>query len=115
MPLRPPGLDRVESMGLGSALVLDEHVPRGSLLSQVVSKDSPLDAFSSPSSSCSPRAKRQASPTELVSEDAKGVPRLTKRASVKRRPMTPLSGKDEDGGVPLGSLMLSSPPPTRSR
>lgn len=116
-PVRALGLDRAESIGLGPAFALQERAP-GSPLSQVVTVDVPAGGF--PSSPLSPRTKRQASPTELVKEDAKGMPRLLKRPSIKRRARTPSEEEDVDdvdddeagaGGMKMGSLMLSSPPP----
>lgn len=115
-PVRALGLDRVENNGLGPAFILEERATQ-SPLSQVVTVDDPMDGFG-PSSPLSPRAKRQASPTELVNESIMGERRLTKRASVKRRPMAP-AVEDEDvsssGEIKLGSLALSSPPASSVR
>lgn len=115
-PIRAVGLDRVENMGLGPAFALQERGASQKSMSQVVTVDGPVSIL--PSSPLSPRTKRQASPTELVKEDAKGMPRLMKRPSIKRRARTPSEDEeDEDddssaaGGMKLGSLMLSSPPP----
>jgi tyrosine-protein phosphatase 2/3 len=109
-PIRAPGLNRVEGLGFGSGL--EEGGARSSPLSQVISVDAPMDAVSA-SGSFSPRAKRQASPAELILEDATGERRLTKRASIKRRAVTPPrddGNVTSGGGMKIGSLVSSAPP-----
>lgn len=113
-PIRAIGLDRVENIGLGPAFTMQDRAAQ-SPLSQVVTVDVPVGVF--PSSPLSPRTKRQASPTELVKEDAKGMPTLLKRPSIKKRARSPSEDEEDDedddssaGGL-MGSLMLSSPPP----
>lgn len=113
-PVRAVGLDRVESIGgLGPAFALQERASQPSL-SHVVTVDVPAGAVF-PSGPLSPRTKRQASPTELVKEDAKGLPKLIKRQSIKRRARTPSEDEDDESGdMKLSSLILNSPPPPSS-
>lgn len=115
-PVRAPGLDRAENVGgLGSAFVLQKQQPQRRPSVDVVPGTIPVYG----GSPLSPRTKRQASPTELVSEDAKGARRLMKRPSIKRGAKTPSEDEehvvDSDGGMKLGSLVLSSSPPAGSR
>jgi len=95
------GLDRPKD----HAGALRQPVPRTALMADVhMDDDSLLQLPALPS----PRSKRQASPTELVQEDLKGEARLMKRPSVKRRSRL---SDEEDGGLTLGAMVLSSPSP----
>ncbi|EKM60366.1 uncharacterized protein PHACADRAFT_246239 [Phanerochaete carnosa HHB-10118-sp] len=92
-----------------TAVALHQPVPRAVPTVDVHMDDESL--LQLPPAVPSPRSKRQASPTELVQETLKGEARLNKRPSVKRRTR---SSDEEDGGLMLGSMVLSSPePPNR--